>query len=279
MLEHLGQIPDIVTLNQQLGQQTQQIADLEARLALSEAAYKEEAEAHNITKADVANMKASVDAKDERIQHLKHLLTTIDSDVKDARHALEAKDLEINTLQQETSKLNALVAFQDQEHSTLTSSLEGKDDQIKELHESLASNDAELASANKVLAQLDAQIESKNQELHSLRTANELTFRQLLETQTASMEALFQRQSSTTDALTQQIVELKQQVRLQQHLELPGTPPVSAPVSPAITTAASSWGMPKLGLFGGQRPKGHGRSQSQIVDKKGKVDVPIATML
>ncbi|CAD0093297.1 unnamed protein product [Aureobasidium mustum] len=223
MLEHIGSMPDIVALNQTIGQQSQQIADLEARLAASEAAHKEEATAHTSTREEVTQLKAASDSKDERISHLKSLLGNIDQDVKDARGALETKDLEISNLKTELSKLNSLVAFQDQEHAALSDSITAKDDEIKQLHEGLAGNDAELAHTKTVLAQLDAQIESKNQELHSLRTANELTFRQLLESQTASMEHLFQQQTHTTDALTQQIVELKQQIRLQQHLEIPNT--------------------------------------------------------
>ncbi|THW85093.1 hypothetical protein D6D15_08326 [Aureobasidium pullulans] len=279
MLEHLGQIQDVVSLNQTIGQQSQQIADLEARLAASEAAHKEEATAHTTTKDELSHCKANVEAKDERIHHLKSLLTNIDQDVKDARLALETKDLELSTLKTEVSKLNSLVAFQDQEHAQLSDSITAKEDEIKQLHEGLAGNDAELAHTKTVLAQLDAQIESKNQELHSLRTANELTFRQLLESQTASMEQLFQQQTHTTDALTQQIVELKQQVRLQQHLEV-NTPPASAPVSPAVSMASNAWGMPGLAMFGGKKPKMHKRSQSQIVIKAPhKFDVPVPTML
>ncbi|TIA15948.1 hypothetical protein D6C80_04856 [Aureobasidium pullulans] len=279
MLEHLGQIPDVVSLNQTIGQQSQQIADLEARLAASETAHKEEATAHTTTKDELSHCKANVEAKDERIHHLKSLLTNIDQDVKDARLALETKDLELSTLKTEVSKLNSLVAFQDQEHAQLSDSITAKEDEIKQLHEGLAGNDAELAHTKTVLAQLDAQIESKNQELHSLRTANELTFRRLLESQTASMEQLFQQQTHTTDALTQQIVELKQQVRLQQHLEV-NTPPASAPVSPAVSMASNAWGMPGLGMFGGKKPKMHKRSQSQIVIKAPhKFDVPVPTML
>ncbi|KAH0270251.1 hypothetical protein KCU91_g8186, partial [Aureobasidium melanogenum] len=280
MLEHIGTMPDIVALNQTIGQQSQQIADLEARLAASEAAHKEEVSAHTSTKEGVTQLKATSDSKDERISHLKSLLGNIDQDVKDARGALETKDLEISNLKNELSKLNSLVAFQDQEHAALSDSITAKDDEIKQLHEGLAGNDAELAHTKTVLAQLDAQIESKNQELHSLRTANELTFRQLLESQTASMENLFQQQTHTTDALTQQIVELKQQIRLQQHLETPNTPPTSNPASPAVSMANASWGMPGFGMFGGKKPKIHKRSQSQIVVKAPhKFDVPVPTML
>lgn len=280
MLEHIGSMPDIVALNQTIGQQSQQIADLEARLAASEAAHEEEVAAHTSTKDEFAQLKATCDSKDERIAHLKSLLGNIDQDVKNARSALETKDLEISNLKNELSKLNSLVAFQDQEHAALSDSITAKDDEIKQLHEGLAGNDAELAHTKTVLAQLDAQIESKNQELHSLRTANELTFRQLLESQTASMENLFQQQTHTTDALTQQIVELKQQIRLQQHLD-PTTPPASNPASPAVSMAGgASWGMPGFGMFGGKKPKMHKRSRSQIVVKAPhKFDVPVPTML
>lgn len=279
MLEHVGQMPDVVALNQTIGQQAQQIADLEARLAASEAAHREEVSAHTSTKEQVSQLKATSDSKDERISHLKSLLTNIDQDVKDARGALETKDLEVSTLKTELSKLNSLVAFQDQEHAALSDSITSKEDEIKQLHEGLAGNDAELSHTKTVLAQLDAQIESKNQELHSLRTSNELTFRQLLESQTASMEHLFQQQTHTTDALTQQIVELKQQIRLQQHLDL-NTPPASNPVSPAVSTASASWGMPGFGMFAGKKAKLHKRSQSQIVIKAPhKFDVPVPTML
>ncbi|KAH0363586.1 hypothetical protein KCU65_g7340, partial [Aureobasidium melanogenum] len=280
MLEHIGSMPDIVALNQTIGQQSQQIADLEARLAASEAAHKEEVAAHTSTKEEVSQLKATSDSKDERNSHLKSLLSNIDQDVKDARGALETKDLEISNLKNELSKLNSLIAFQDQEHAALSDSITAKDDEIKQLHEGLAGNDAELAHTKTVLAQLDAQIESKNQELHSLRTANELTFRQLLESQTASMENLFQQQTHTTDALTQQIVELKQQIRLQQHLETPNTPPASNLASPAVSAASASWGVPGFGMFGGKKPKIHKRSQSQIVVKAPhKFDVPVPTML
>ncbi|CAD0083831.1 unnamed protein product [Aureobasidium vineae] len=279
-LEHMGQMPDIVALNQTIGRQSQRIADLEARLAASETAHKEEMAAHNSTREHATQLKANCNSKDERIAHLKSLLENIDQDVKDARGALETKDLEMSTLKTELSKMDSLVAFQDQEHAALSDSITAKDDEIKQLHEGLAGNDAELAHTKTVLAQLDAQIESKNQELHSLRTANELTFRQLLESQTASMEHLFQQQSHTTDALTQQIVELKQQIRLQQHLETPNTPPASNPVSPAVSNASASWGMPGFGVFGGKKPRAHKRSQSQIVIKAPhKFDVPVPTML
>ncbi|KAI5206708.1 hypothetical protein E4T39_02349 [Aureobasidium subglaciale] len=280
MLEHLGQIPDVVTLNQTIGQQSQQIADLEARLAASEAAHKEEVLAHTCSKEEVTQLRATSDSKDERISHLKSLLTSIDQDVKDARGALGTRDMEISSLKTEVSKLNSLVAFQDQEHAQLSDSNAAKEDEIKQLHEGLAGNDAELAHTKTILAQLDAQIESKNQELHSLRTANELTFRQLLESQTASMEQLFHQQSHTTDALTQQIVELKQQIRLQQHLEIPNSPPASNPVSPAASVASASWGMPGFGMFAGKKPKMHKRSQSQIVIKAPhQFEVPVPTML
>jgi hypothetical protein len=94
------------------------------------------------------------------------------------------------------------------------------------------------------------------------------------------MEHLFQQQTHTTAALTQQIVELKQQIRLQQHLDGPMSPPISNPVSPAASITSPSWGMPGFGMFAGKKAKMHKRSQSQIVIKAPhKFEVPVPTML
>jgi chromosome segregation ATPase len=271
VLSHLNGLPDmpeIMSLKQTLGQQSQHIADLEARLAASET----QESAHASTREKVIQLEATLAAKEDRILHLNSLLDKANVDTKDTRQALETKDNELHSLQSEVHKLEAIVNFQDQEHAQLNHTIAAKDDEIKQLHQGLASSDAELSHTKTLLAQLDAQIEHKNQELHSLRSGNELTFRQLLESQTQSMQQLFAQQTATTDALTQQIVELKQQVRLQHHLipSCPPTPPTSLPVSPAASTANATvgWGMPGLRIFAGHgRTKSQARSQSQIVHK------------
>lgn len=273
MLEHLGQIPDIVTLNQQLGRQSQKIADLEARLATSEQNHQREQESHNATKDEVAHLKSVGISKDERLHHLKNLINTVDTDVQAAKLALETKDSELHALRAEVSKLNSLVAFQDQEHAQLNTTIDTKDAEITSLSESLATTEHELSNTKKILAQLDAQIESKTQELCSLRSSHDIAFQKLEETQTENLEALSERQDQAVESLTRQIVELKQLIRLQSHLEPAGITP---PLSPG-------WGIPKLGFFGAGKTKasgnGHKRSQSNVVEQRAKVDVPIATML